>query len=84
MRNIYKIENSVEKLLNGKYTLFLDEKEYNDIKKRLKKKDYKVYCPFKDSSKVILYKDLLPRVSLFKIKTTSNLRHQDILGALLS
>ena len=28
MKDIYKIDNSVEKILSNKHTLFLDEKEY--------------------------------------------------------
>ena len=82
-RDIYKIDNSIEKLLNGKSTYFLDSKEYNEIKFKLKKYDYKIYMPYKTSEKVILYVNEIPSVTLFKINSYEKLRHQDILGTLL-
>ena len=84
MKDIYKIDNSVEKILNNRHTLFLDEKEYKLVISKLKKKDYLIYKPYKDSEKVILYTSDIPRVSLFKITCYKKLRHQDILGSLLS
>ena len=83
-KDIYKIDNSVEKILNGKNTLFLDVNEFKLVTSKLKKKDYNVYYPYKDSEKVILYVKSIPKVTLFKIKSYSKLRHQDILGAILS
>ena len=84
MKNdIYKIDNSIEKILNGKCTYFLDKKEYMKVVSKLKKKDYNVYLPYKESEKVILYTNKLPEVSLFKISCYEKLRHQDILGSIL-
>ena len=82
--NIYKVENSIEKVLDGKSTLFLDQKEFKEVKAKLKHSDYQIFFPYKDSEKVILYKKELPKVSLMKIKSYGILRHQDILGSLLS
>lgn len=82
-RDIYKIDNSIEKIHNGKSTYFLDNKEYNEIKYKLKKCNYKEYLPYKTSEKVILYVNEIPNVTLFKINSYEKLRHQDILGALL-
>lgn len=84
MRDIYKINNNVEKILSGRYTTFLDRLEYKLVISKLKKKEYKVYYPYPDSEKVILYTKELPKVSLFKIKSYKKLRHQDILGSILS
>lgn len=84
MKDIYKIDNSVEKVLSNKHTLFLDEKEYKLVTSKLKKKDYMIYKPYKDSEKVILYTKDIPKVSLFKITSYKELRHQDILGSILS
>ncbi len=84
MKDIYKIDNSKEKILSGKSTLFLDENEYKLVISKLKKSDYLVYYPYKDSEKVILYSKDIPDVSLFKIETRNKLRHQDILGSILS
>lgn len=84
MRDIYKIDNSVEKLICGKNTLFLDANEFKLVTSKLKKKEYKIYYPYKDSEKVILYTSNIPKVSLFKINSYAKLRHQDILGGILS
>jgi len=82
-KNIYKIDNSIERLEKNKSTLFLDQKEYRDIKGKLKNINYNIYLPYKDSEKLILYTKNIPKVSLFKIKSYNKLRHQDILGSLL-
>ena len=81
--DLYKIDNSVEKILNKKHTLFLDNNELNLVKSRLHKNQYNIYYPYKDSEKVILYSNELPKVSLFKINSYNKLRHQDILGGIL-
>lgn len=83
-KDIYKIDNSVEKIICGKNTLFLDANEFKLVISKLKKKDYKIYYPYKDSEKVILYVNDIPKVSLFKINSYIKLRHQDILGSILS
>lgn len=82
-KDIYKIENSIEKILKNKSTYFLDEKEYKQIKAKLKSKNYNVYRPYISSEKVILYTNEIPEVTLFKINSYEKLRHQDILGTLL-
>lgn len=81
--DIYKINNSIEKLLEKKHTYFLDQKEYKQVIFKLKKYDYEVYLPYKTSEKVILYVNEEPKVTLFKINSYEKLRHQDILGTLL-
>ena len=81
--DLYKINNYVDKIKSGKNTLFLDAKEYKLVVSKLHKKDYKVYYPYKDSEKVILYKDHIPKVSLIKIISYNKLRHQEILGSIL-
>ena len=83
-KDLYKIDNSIDKLINNKHTLFLDNNEYNQIKYRLNKKSYNIYLPYKDSEKVILYKDVLPSVTLFKIEAKNTLKHQNILGSIMA
>ena len=83
-KDIYKIDNMVEKILNDKCTLFLDGNEFKLVTSKLKKKSYNVYYPYKTSEKVVLYTTDEPLVSLFKIKCNDKLRHQDILGSFLS
>ncbi len=84
MKNdIYKINNIVEKVLSGRATNFLDQREFKLVTSKLKKKNYNIYSPYKTSEKVILYTNELPMVSLYKINTYEKLRHQDILGSIL-
>ncbi len=82
--DIYKINNAVEKIKNGKNTLFLDGREFKLVTAKLKKQEYKIYYPYKDSEKVMLYTGKIPNVKLFKIYTVEKLRHQDILGSLFA
>lgn len=82
--DIYKINNAVEKIKNGNNTLFLDQREYKLLTSKLKKHEYNVYYPYKDSEKVMLYTEKIPIVKLFKINTVEKIRHQDILGSLFA
>ena len=81
--NEHKINNYIEKILNGKNTLFLDQSEFLEITSKLKKEKYEIYSPYKDSEKVILYSSKPPQVSLYRINSTEKLKHQDILGSIL-
>ena len=82
--DVYKINNAVEKIKTGKNTHFLDGKELKIVTGKLKKNEYNIYYPYKDSEKVMLYTGKVPKVKLFKIYTVENIRHQDILGSLFS
>ena len=82
--DVYKINNAVEKIKMGKNTQFLDGRELKIVTGKLKKNEYNVYYPYKDSEKVMLYTGKVPKVKLFKIYTVENIRHQDILGSLFS
>lgn len=82
--DVYKINNAVEKIKTGKNTQFLDIRELKIVTGKLKKDEYNVYYPYKDSEKVMLYTGKVPKVKLFKIYTVENIRHQDILGSLFA
>ncbi len=82
--DVYKINNAVEKIKIGKNTQFLDGRELKIVTGKLKKNEYNVYYPYKDSEKVMLYTGKIPKVKLFKIYTVENIRHQDILGSLFA
>lgn len=82
--DVYKINNAVEKIKTGKNTQFLDIRELKIVTGKLKKNEYNVYYPYKDSEKVMLYTEKIPKVKLFKIYTVENIRHQDILGSLFA
>lgn len=81
---MYFIEKNLNKFKNNSCTYFLDPKEFNLVKSKLHKDEYKVYYPYKDSEKVILYKKDIPEVLLYEIKSNVELRHQDILGTMYS
>lgn len=86
MENNSLIKNNIEKIIRGEYTDFLDPSEYIKIVSNLNKYNikYKVFKPFDDCTKVIMYKDKYPEVSLIEIKTNEVLRHSDILGTLFA
>lgn len=81
---IYKIKNAMEKIKNGRNTLFLDRRELKLVTSKLKKGEYNIYYPYKDSEKVMLYTVKVPLVKLFKINAVEKVRHQDILGSLFA
>ena len=81
---MYMIQKNLNRLSNYQPTFFLDPSEQKELKCKLKKNDYKIYCPFPDSEKVIFYVDNLPEVLLYEIKSKQELRHQDILGTMYS
>lgn len=84
MNNIYEIDKNIEKLKRGYNTDFLDFRMKNIVISRLKKDEYKIYYPYKDSEKVIFYVDDVPDVILYEIKVNAILKHQDIIGTLFS
>ena len=82
--DIYKIKNAVEKIKNGRNTLFLDGRELKLVTSKLKNDEYNIYYPYKDSEKVMLYTGKVPLVRLFKINTVEKIKHQDVLGSLFA
>ena len=83
-QNIYEIEKNVEKILRGSYTGFLNSNIRKNVQNRLKKNDYKIFKPFDEAEKVILYSYECPKVRLFKITCykTNELKHSSIMGSL--
>ena len=81
---MYNTEKNLNRLLKGQSTFFLDRKEVMLLKGKLKRDEYKIYYPYPDSEKVIFYNKSLPEVLLYEIKSTTPLRHQDILGTMYS
>ena len=79
---LYK--KNIDRLNRGEPTFFLEPNEVKEVKKRCKKDEFNIFKPFIEAEKVILYKDKLPKVVLFKIITKDFLRHQDILGSIFS
>ena len=79
---MYIIQKNINRLLNGTYTFFLDPKEQREMISKLRKNEYKIYKPYKDSEKNIFYLDKYPEVILYEIKIKKEVRHQDILGSI--
>lgn len=82
--NNYNIEKIIDSLYNKGYTNFLTAKDLMLVKGKLSKNEYKIYEPYPECSKVILYKKAIPCIKLFKINSSIELRHQDILGTIFS
>lgn len=82
--NNYNIEKIIDSLYNKGYTNFLTGKDLMLVKGKLPKTEYKIYEPYEDCSKVILYKKTIPDIKLYKIVSKVELRHQDILGTIFS
>lgn len=80
---MYEAKKNIDKLKNGEPTLFLDPNLEKEITKKFKN-DINVFRPYEESERIIIYRNLKPKVSLFKIITKEKLRHQDIMGSILS
>lgn len=81
---MYFIQKNLTRLNNNQSTYFLDPRELQEVKSKLRKNEYQIYFPYKDSEKNIIYKKNVPEVLLYEIKTKVPLRHQDILGTIFS
>lgn len=81
---MYFIQKNLTRLDNNQNTFFLDPKELKELKGKLRKSEYKIYYPYKDSEKNIIYKKQVPEVLLYEIKIRVPVRHQDILGSIYS
>lgn len=81
---MYTIEKNLNKLYHNQPTFFLNPKEQQELKKKLKKDSYKIYKPYIDSEKNIFYVKEEPKIILYEIKTKIPLEHREILGTLFS
>lgn len=83
-QNVYEIEKNVEKILRGDATGFLNKKLSYDVQMRLKKFDFKVFSPFEEAEKVVLYANECPKVRLFKICCYKDdiINHSSVMGSL--
>ena len=75
---------NIEKIRQGYSTRFLDYKMQLDLKCKLKKNEYQIYYPYKESEKVIFYNDKKPKVALLEIISKEKLEHREILGTVFS
>lgn len=82
--NNYFINNMVERVCSGDNTLFLNQAELKKITQILNKKkiNYKIYAPYSETEKVIIYSQDEPSVSILEIISKKELNHSEILGSL--
>ena len=81
---MYFVEKNLTRFHNLGYTYFLDPKEIKQVQSKLKKGDYSIYTVYPDSEKNLLYQGETPEVLLYEIKSSLEIRHQDILGCMYS
>ncbi len=81
-KDYYIIEKNVNKIYRGEPTNFLDPSTFKNVISKLKQIDYKVYYPYDESDKVIIYTDKLPEIKLLEIISYEKLTHREIMGSL--
>lgn len=81
-KDYYIIEKNRDKIIKGSYTNFLDPSTLNKVIGKLKEHEYKIYYPYKDSEKVILYTNEIPKIKLIEIISFEKLTHREIMGSL--
>ena len=81
----FSLNNQVEKVLRGENSNFLNPIDTRHIVNILKKINYQyqVFYLYKESEKLILYKDKLD-ITLLQIECNETLSHREILGSLFS
>lgn len=82
--NNYNIEKIVDSLRNYGHTNFINPEQLMYVKGKLHKDEYNIYELYPESNAVILYKKDLPKLSLLKIISKVELRHQEIMGTIFS
>ena len=83
-QNTYEIEKNIDKIKNKSHTGFLTQNTIKELKRILKKEEYNELIPYNNAEKTILYTTNIPKISLFKINTKNELKHQSILGSLFA
>lgn len=78
----YKLKKNIDKLRRGHNSGFLDLRELKLIQGQLKKSEYQIYYPYQEAEKVILYTNNIPNISIIKINSYFELKHNEILGSL--
>lgn len=81
-KDYYNIEKNRDKIIKGSHTNFLDPATLAKVKSKLKGYEYKVYYPYKDSEKVIIYASEKPIIKLIEIKSYEKLTHREIMGSI--
>ena len=81
-KEYYTISKNVSKILQGKNTNFLDPAMLKKVTAKLKKEAYKIYYPYQDSERALLYVEKIPKIDLVEIISDEKLEHREIMGTL--
>ena len=81
-KDYYLIEKNINKILRNEPTNFIDPGTLKKIIPKLKGIKYNIYYPYKDSDKVIIYINNIPRIRFLEIISYNPLSHREILGSL--
>ncbi len=82
MKNDYNINHILDSFYSKGSTKFLNPKEYLQVKNKLPKNIQKIYKPYKDATKVIIYKKEIPNIVICKIIFNSEVKHSMVLKEL--
>ncbi len=81
-KDYYIVEKNVDKIINLQHTNFLDPCILNKVCDKLKGENYKIYYPYNDSEKGIIYTNEFPKIKLLEILSYDKLTHSQIMGSL--
>jgi len=81
-KDYYIVEKNIDKIKRGEATNFLDPNTCLKVCSKLKGYNYKIYYPYLDSDKVIIYTDKLPKIRILEIISYDKLTHREIMGSL--
>ena len=81
-KNYYIVEKNLNKINKGESTNFLDPSTFIKVTNKLPKNSYKVYYPYQESDKKIIYTDELPKIRILELTSYEELTHREILGSL--
>ena len=81
-KDYYITEKNINRIKRNEPSYFLDPNTYKEVIKKIKKEDYHIYYPYKDSDKVIIYTKELPKIRLLEILSYEKITHREIMGSL--
>lgn len=81
-KNYYIIEKNVNKIKNNMPTNFLDPRVIMQVLSKLKGYGVKIYRPYLESEKNILYVKEKPIITLIEIISFEKLTHREIMGSI--
>ncbi len=81
-KNYYIIEKNLDKVKKNIPTNFLDPNTIKQVLSKLKGYNPKIYKPYEESERNILYRKEKPKVALLEIISFEKLTHREIMGSI--